>query len=257
MNQKLLALLCSVLFSTAAFSQTAPDFTALDCETGSHHLYAELSTGKVIVLCFVMPCSTCILPSLTAYNVCQSYSSSHPDTVLFYLIDDAGNTPCTTLNGWADNNNIGPNRTTFSTTNILETNYGGTGMPHVVVVGANAHEYFNELNAAAGNAVNLQAAINAALAATAIQEISGGTFQLSAVANSQTLNVNYSLASQANAVLEIINETGQLVQSRKMGKQPAGSYHADMNLQDFAGGIYFVCLNTETISQSVKFILSK
>ena len=40
------------------FAQTATDFTANDCAGTSHHLFAELDAGKIIVAAFVMPCGS-------------------------------------------------------------------------------------------------------------------------------------------------------------------------------------------------------
>src|SRR5207249_4420212 len=109
MKKSLLTLLSAIFIGVNVFAQTAPDFTALDCNGVSHNLYTELNSGKVIVLNWVMPCSACVGPSLTAYNVVKSYASSN---VLHYLIDDAGNTSCTSLSSWATGAGIGSNRTT-------------------------------------------------------------------------------------------------------------------------------------------------
>src|SRR4051812_49233225 len=92
---------------TSLFAQTAPDFTAIDCDGTSHNLYSELNTGKVIVLNWVMPCSMCIGGSAGAYNTVQGYASSNPGVVLHYLLDDNGGTACSTLQSWAVTNSIG------------------------------------------------------------------------------------------------------------------------------------------------------
>ena len=42
-----IAAVCSLIASQA---QTAPDFTATDCNGTSHNLYTELAAGTVIVL---------------------------------------------------------------------------------------------------------------------------------------------------------------------------------------------------------------
>jgi hypothetical protein len=49
-------------FVNSSISQTAADFTANDCNGTSHHLFAELNAGKVVVVAFVMPCTDCIGP---------------------------------------------------------------------------------------------------------------------------------------------------------------------------------------------------
>jgi hypothetical protein len=247
--KSLLAFFIGLTAVTTSFGQVAPDFTANDCNGTSHNLYSELNTGKVIVLCWVMPCSACIGPSLTAYNIVQSYAS--PD-VAFYLLDDFGNTSCTTVNGWANANNIGLNRTTFSTAAIIETNYGGTGMPHVVVVGPDHNIYFNGLNAAAGNSTAIQNAINTALTATGIKENN----ELSAVniiQGESKITVDFTTRKAATVNIELINETGQLIFKNPALFLAAGSHLIEIPATNLSGGIYFLRLNADKSSRVMKF----
>jgi hypothetical protein len=245
-----------VAFAFISMAQTAPDFTANDCNGNSHNLYTELNSGKVIVLDWVMPCGACVGPSLTAYNIVQSYANPN---VIYYLIDDAGNTSCTSLSSWAYGASIGTNRQTFSTTSIVESNYGGVGMPHVVVVGTSNHTiYFNGLNSAAGNSTAIQNAINSALTATGITENNSNAFQLNVVpsASEKSIKVTYSLKETANVTLTMINEVGQSVSKKDLGKQTLGNYTSDFDLKAIASGIYFMRFTADNNSQTVKFTVS-
>ena len=253
--KKLLLTLLSSFAILMTSAQTAPDFTATDCNGTSHNLYTELAQGKVIVIVWVMPCGACTGPALTAYNIVQSYASSN---VLYYLIDDAGNTSCTSLSSWASGASVGTNRTTFSTASIVESNYGGVGMPHVAVVGLNGHMYFNALNSAAGNSTNIQNGINSALAATGINEANSNPFQLlvSPSLSGHSVKVTYSLRESANITLDIMNEAGQLVTKKDLGKQSAGDYTSDFDLAGTASGIYFMRFSAANNAQTVKFVVS-
>ena len=71
---------------------TATDFHVADCDGNSHHLFSELDSGKVVVIVWVMPCGPCATYALNAYAAVQTYSSSHPNRVLFYLVDDYNQT---------------------------------------------------------------------------------------------------------------------------------------------------------------------
>src|SRR3954471_21320085 len=91
-----------LLMGTTVKSQTiATDFTDNDCSGASHHLFQELDAGKIVVVSFVMPCSACVSPTISANNVVNSYYTSNPDKVMFYLSDDEANTTCTELTSWA------------------------------------------------------------------------------------------------------------------------------------------------------------
>ena len=99
--KKLSIAILTILCSGISFAQTtATDFTTNDCAGVSHTLFSELDAGKIIVAAFVMPCGSCSAPSLAAYNAVQSYAISNPNTVYFYLVDDAANTTCASLTSW-------------------------------------------------------------------------------------------------------------------------------------------------------------
>ncbi|HQI46179.1 MAG TPA: hypothetical protein PLC59_08990, partial [Bacteroidales bacterium] len=116
-----------IFFTVFSFAQTtAVNFICNDCKGTSHNLFTELDDGKVIVLVWVMPCATCISPSRSAYDAVQTYSSSHPGRVKFYLADDYVNTSCNTLTTWANNNGM-TGATIFSNTAVNPANYGNVG----------------------------------------------------------------------------------------------------------------------------------
>ena len=255
MKKLLLSLSLMMFVFVTSFAQTAPDFTANDCNGTSHNLYSELAQGKVIVLNWVMPCGACTGPSLTAYNVAQSFGNPN---VLYYLIDDVGNTSCTSLSSWANGAGIGTNRTTFSTTSIVESSYGGVGMPHVAVVGPNGTMYFNGLNSAAGNSTSIQNAISTALTATGISVNTPNTFSLSVSPNPTSENtlLKYSLTESAVVSFDVMNELGQKVATYSLYKQSAGKHEYQFDVKKLSNGNYFVHFNTEKNNQVLKFAVS-
>ena len=88
MKKILLSLSLLLTSSIAIFGQT--DFNATDCAGAPHQLFSELDGGKVIVLVWVMPCSSCIPGAKAAYNASASFASSNPGRVFYYLIDVTG-----------------------------------------------------------------------------------------------------------------------------------------------------------------------
>ena len=109
MKKYILKSLLVLFVSNVSFAQTtATDFTTNDCNGLSHHLFDELDNGNVIVISWVMPCSPCATYSLPAYSAVQSFATSHPGQVHFYMADDYANTSCSSLSGWGNNYNIAP-----------------------------------------------------------------------------------------------------------------------------------------------------
>ena len=144
-----------MLFSIPGFGQTtATNWTANDCDGVSHTLFNTLDSGKIVVLTWIMPCGMCDAGAKQAYDAAQSFATSHPGKVAYYLIDDFGNTSCAQIATFATSNNIGPaNLTMFDNTGIPidEDDYGGSGMPHVAVIGPDHQIYFNKLNGQAAD----------------------------------------------------------------------------------------------------------
>ena len=136
------------------------DFTAVDCDGLTHNLYNELDANKIIVIAWVMPCSSCITDPVDALNIVQTYSSSHPGRISFYLADDYADQNCATIKGWASWYGLS-SATAFSDPNLTMVNYGVAGMPKIVVIaGGNRFIYFNKNESTVG----FKAAIDQALA---------------------------------------------------------------------------------------------
>jgi hypothetical protein len=254
--KKQLLIISLLAASLTGIAQTAVNFTCNDCSSVPHDLFSELDAGKVIVLDFIMPCGSCISPSISAYNIVQSYASSNPGMVKFYLSDDLGTTPCNTLNSWASTNSISPDAV-FSNTSVVESAYGTGGMPKIVVVGGPNHTvYFNQYGTAANNPNAITNAINLALLATGIQSATNNNFNLNVIPSSKSVQVMYSLNEPADVTLNLLNELGQVVNKKESGRQAAGKYDAQFDLNETAG-VYFIRVSTEHNSQTIKFTVTK
>ena len=231
MKSLLLVFALLMFGSTVATAQTtATNFTATDCSGNNHTLFNKLDSGKIVVLVWVMPCSMCISDAKAAYDAVQSFASSHPGKVLYYLADDVGNTPCSSLAAWATSNGIGTtNRTIFGNGGavINENNFGGSGMPHVTVIGGANHAIFYNQRNGSNNGPAIQSAIQQALTTTSVQEASHAGDEVSIYPNpaSDMISVSYSLARAGHVRIEVFNVNGSVVktfsQEQTSGRQSA------------------------------------
>lgn len=231
-------------FAIAAFctGQTATDFTADDCNGISHNLFTDLDAGKVIVICWVMPCGTCTGPALTSYNIVESYSASHPGKVSLFLCDDYANTPCSSLDTWANAYGL-KNAIRFSNPAILMTDYGPSAMPKVVVLGGPNHTVFYNANNTV-NASDFQNAVNSALSTTAINDPNSNTTSLSVFPNpaSHTAEINFNLKQSSDINIELFNLEGQIIKKVYAGRQLAGEVKMSMDVAGYPAGMYLVKL---------------
>ena len=257
--KKLLLSSAMVLVSTfMTFGQTGVNFTASDCASTSHTLFTELDAGKVVVICWVMPCGACISSASTDATTVQGYASSNPGRVKFYLVDDTGNSTCSTLTSWASTNSITTDAKFGNAGNTIKmTDYGSTGMPKTVVMGGTSHTVFYNVNGTV-SASALQTAINNALASTTgiadpISNFSAINLFPNPAGN--TTEISYSLQSSSDVKIEVFNLVGATVKSISAGIQSAGEQKIKIDCSDLNNGIYFVKMiaaNTEkTITLSV------
>ncbi|MBK6610247.1 MAG: T9SS type A sorting domain-containing protein [Sphingobacteriales bacterium] len=253
MKKTLLALIL-VAISYMGMAQTATDFTVDDCSGNSHNLFTELDAGKVVVLCWVMPCPPCVGPSFTTYNVVQSYAQNYPNTVYMYLCDDYANTACASINSWANTNGL-TNTIRFSNKDINMKDYGTTGMPKIVVVGGANHTVFYNANNSV-DATDLQKAINTALTATNINDVNSNASTLSVFPNpsGNFAEVKFSLTKTSDIALELFNIEGKFIQTIYSGKLDAGENKIKINLDAVSSGMYLVKFSDGTANQFINFV---
>jgi hypothetical protein len=255
--KKILLFAITALAGISGMAQTtAPNFNANDCDGTNHDLYSELNAGKVVVIVFVMPCTACIGPALSAYNEVQNWSSSNPGRVVMYISDDLGTTSCTTLTNWIATNGM-TGTPGISNTALKEADYGSGGMPKTVVIAGDTHEVIFTQNGSL-NATNFNAAINQALIA-GIMENSKADFKLSLFPNpsaTSQASISYTLKESADITVEIYNSVGSKAKVFNFENQPAGNQQSILNFETLTNGVYFMKLNAGSGSQVLKFTVS-
>ena len=234
------SLLMALAISTSA-QTTAPNWTAKDCNNMSHTLHTELNDGKVVVLVWVMPCVSCLGPAKTAYASVQNFAASHPDKIVYYMVDDYGDASCADLSSWVTSNNIGDaSKMTFfdNTGNTISMkDFGGNGMPKVVVMGGSEHKiFFNKNNSAANDATGINSAITSALdAATNVSTLENSLkFSVSPNPVTDRLIINHSKAVKN---VKIIAMNGQVVSEVNFEN---GKKNPVIELNDLPKGTYII-----------------
>jgi len=256
--KKTLLFVFTCLLLSLSFAQTATNFTCDDCSGTNHDLFTELNAGKVIVLCWVMPCGSCVGPSLTTSNVVESFATSYPDKVFMYLVDDFANTSCTSLNSWANNNNIHP-ASVFSNSSIKMSDYGSQGMPKVVVVADVNHAVFYNANDIV-NASALQEAINTAITSTttriAEDKTAFSSLEFFPNPSSTRSSIIFSLDKSSDIKVEILDQLGKSVYEMNLDSLSAGENKIEISTAELSNGIYFVKLSDGIRSKIIKVAIT-
>ena len=252
--KKTLMIIIAILTTLGfAYAQTtATDFTTNDCNGISHTLFDELDDGKVIVISWVMPCNPCATYAGYASDAVQSFATSHPGRVKYYLADDYGNSSCNYLSGWAGNYNITTDAI-FSDAILNMTDYGTNGMPKVVVLGKNTHTiYYNE-NDNKTTQIGVENAITLALSPTVkIDEQVGNSFNLTAYPNPTNGLLNVKYTSNTPVQFDVINMLGENVFSQKTNN----TKNTTIDVSNLNKGFYFLQMTTESKKTNLKFTLN-
>lgn len=257
MKKQLLILAILMFGSIALNAQQATNFNCNDCSGTPYDLFSELDAGKVIVLCWVMPCGSCINPSQLAYNVVKDYQSTHPGMVQMYIIDDFANTSCNDLNNWCDINGL-DSTVRFSNALINMNYYGSYGMPKTVVVaGAWRKVYFNQNNSV--NTTMLKNEIDLALTETSVHEtslVNTNDIKVSPNPVSGQAVINVKMEEQDQCTINLFNVSGQRVKILFEGILPTGEFSRGYDFSLLPSGIYYLIVRTSTYQRTVKVVLA-
>jgi len=245
-----------VILTTLGFAYaqtTATDFTTNDCNGTSHTLFDELDNEKVIVIAWVMPCAPCATYAGYASDAVQSFTTSHPGRVKYYLADDFGNTTCSYLTGWAANYNLITDAN-FSDALLDMSDYGTDGMPKVVVIGKNTHTIYYNQNDNKINQIGIENAITLALAPlVGIDEQSENNLNLTAYPNPTNGIINVEYTSETPVQFDVINMLGENVFSQKTNN----TKNTTIDVSNLNKGLYFLQMITDSKTTSLKFTLNK
>ncbi|MBI4647158.1 MAG: T9SS type A sorting domain-containing protein [Bacteroidia bacterium] len=171
-------------------------------------------------------------------------------------MDDYANTNCTTLTNWG-NSNIGTNSTKFSNAAISMNDYGGPGMPKIVVVGGlDHHVYYNSNDTV--NATALQNAINFACT-TGINNhsISDAGVTVFPVPSTGSSLINCIIENRTTVSIELFDIRGIKVKTilENSFRMP-GEFNIEINTSSLSDGIYFLKVKRGGKTDFIKLIVS-
>lgn len=119
----------------AISAQTVMQLNGQDCNGNNHDLFADLDSGKAVVLFFFMPnCPSCPPPAQKIQKMANDLMVAYPNTIRGYALPYNNTTNCAATASWVTNSNV-PFYAPYDSGATMVANYGGFGMPTVVVLG--------------------------------------------------------------------------------------------------------------------------
>ena len=263
--KRIVLLVIGCVFSINSFAQgTATDFSVADCSGSTRSLFSELDAGKIIVLGWTMPCSSCAGPLLDVHNAVLNYAISHPGVVEYWVADDQANTACPTVVNWCNSNGITNVASHFSNSAIDMLDYESIGMPKVVVLGCTSHKvYYNKNGNPSGAEVTnaIEAALSdlAASCQLGAEELQTANFDLNCFPNpaSSSMKVSFTHESSDDLVIEIYSLNGTLLKNIALEKSNNEKQEIEVNIDDLTSGFYLLKLVDGNSSEITKIQVAR
>lgn len=235
----LFTFLCGYLFSSA---QTPMQISGADCNGNNHDMFSELDGGKAVVVFFFMDnCGSCPPVATKVQTMVNNILANHPGMVTGYAMPYNNSTTCTATANWVTNNSL-TFYSPFDSGATQVANYGGFGMPTVVLLGGAAPDrrvMFSTLSFANSDTTTMRDSILALLTPASTSNLNENISSLNVFPNpsSSTLNIQCELTSSAEVQIEMLDVMGRIVYSSSKEKAQT-AYQKEIQTATLPNGNY-------------------
>ncbi|MBX7204412.1 MAG: T9SS type A sorting domain-containing protein [Bacteroidia bacterium] len=237
-------------YATALAQTTVQNFTKNDCNGNPHDLFAELNSGKVIILEYVMMnCAPCVTAGNGLKSIKADYAVSHPGKVELYAIGYDNSYTCADMNNWKNSNNLS-SHTVFTEGDSDVNYYGGMGMPTIVIAGGWGHQlFYKKLGYAPSDNTPIRNALNTALLAASASPIAPFA-NVHVFPNPASEKIYISLPVAASEI-SISDVSGKTVLTQFV---PEAGEHL-LWLNGMQQGLYFICIRNQSGVLNQKLVI--
>ena len=240
MTRKLIySLLALMSVITVSKAQTVMQLNGLDCNGNSHDLYADLDAGKAVILHFFMPnCGACPPPAQKIQAMANHILANHPGTITAYAMPFNNTTTCAATASWVTSSNV-PLYMPYDSGATQVANYGGFGMPTVVVLGgsgANRRVMFFTMSFSTSDTTIMRDSILALLGITSgVNDLKSSESNIQIFPNPSSDNITIRIPQSETTIssYRIFDVTGKLVMNFKRE-----SFEQVIDISDLAEGVY-------------------
>jgi hypothetical protein len=238
-------LLLPFLFARLSAQTTPIDFNRQDCNGVQRHLFADLDSGKAVIIEFFMiNCAPCPAAGIKLEAMKANLLSQYPGKVISYAIAYNNTYTQAQVKNWVNSNGFSMIPMDSGATQVAY--YGGMGMPTVVVLAGKAtHSVIGSpyigfnTNDTTQVAAGIRAYLNST--GTSIAENSSAFKQLNLFPNpaDKELTVSFHLQKNSEVSISLYDIQGKYIKTLDTLK-PDGTYKRTFNVSDIGSGNYFV-----------------
>ena len=242
----LLLAMCTMSNINMKAQTTAMNYNFIDCAGNSQSIFADLDSGKAIIIEFFMTsCSPCISAGQTLEVLKADLISEFPGMIKSYSFGFSDTYSCPTINSWVTTNLI--TSIPADSGGLQVAYYGGMGMPTIVVLGGGtAHTVLGSpyLSYTTADTAIMGADIRNFLNGTDVEE-KGVISKLNVFPNPSNNNVqlSFKLKEAADVKVELLDVTGRVVSTISDKKNQVGEIVELVNTSLYSNGTYIVKIN--------------
>lgn len=254
-------LIIASLFSLQSKSQvTAMDFNRNDCNGNPQHLFADLNSGKVVIIEFFMTsCAGCPAAGIVLENMKTNLLQQYPGKIRSYAIGFNNTYSCSVIKNWVTSN--GFTSIPMDSGAVQVAYYGGMGMPTIVIAAGTNHQLlgspyigFNNTDTTA-MAGNIRTFLNSQVG---IKENAKTISKVVVYPNpaSTEVRVDLSLNESANVKIDVIDIAGRVVLSTPIENITTSTFSKQLNIASFQAGNYTIKIssNGSVTSQKLNIV---
>ncbi len=259
MTKSILTTIALMFVITISKAQTPIQFSGVNCNGASVDLFADLDAGKAVILHFFMPsCGSCPPPAQKIQSMANNINAMHPGMVKGYAFPFQNSTTCAYAASWVSSNNLGTLYQPMDSGAAHVANYGGFGMPTVVVLGgsgANRRVMFSTQSFSTSDTTAMRDSIMAMLNMTSgIADLPSAVNKFTVYPNPFTgsFDISFSnLNSTPGNFIEITDISGRVVEKIKI----TSVQKQDVSTENLDKGVYFLNITDGNKILSVKKIM--
>lgn len=236
-----------VFMFTISKAQTPMQFAGVDCNGNSVDLFADLDNDKAVILYFYMPnCGSCPPPAEKIQTMANNINTVYPGMVKGYSFPFQNSTTCSYSSNWVSSNGLGTLYQPMDSGAVHVANYGGFGMPTVVLLGgsgSNKRVLFSTLSFATSDTTIMRDSILTLLNITSIAEFPNvvNTFSVYPNPAKDNVSIYLDLKETTNLLVEITDVVGKQV-AVVINEKQHGIVTKQFSTTTLQNGNYFVRL---------------
>jgi len=261
MKKQILLIIAMIFVFTISNAQTkALQFNGEDCNGNPVNLFADLDSGKFVILHFFMPnCGGCPPPALLIQEMAKKINAKYPEKVKGYAFPFENSTTCSYSSSWVSSNGLDILYAPMDSGETHVAHYSGFGMPTVVLLGGADHRViFSTLSFNRADTTVMRDSILRIIDPTSgIFGINNINLNVSIYPNpaSENITIDIPKIENTNAIIDIISIEGKQISLIYDGNI-SGSFHKKQDISNLPCGNYLVRFQLNGEISTQKFIVN-